>query len=165
MFELKPLPRGAIDAALSKAERYRLLNEPWEAESICLDVLAVEPGHQQALVTLLLAITDQFGSGTGDLVTRARALLPKLQGDYAQAYYAGIICERRGRSILRARTPGSGPIVYDWLHQAMGHYADAMRRNPDAAEPVIRWNSCARTIERYGELKPAVEERGTQLLE
>ena len=36
MFELKPLSREAIPRALEKAERYRLLNEPAEAESICL---------------------------------------------------------------------------------------------------------------------------------
>ncbi len=63
MFELKPISRDGIPEALSKAERYRLLNEPWQAESICHDVLAVEPEHQQAVVMLLLSLTDQFGKG------------------------------------------------------------------------------------------------------
>ena len=49
MFELKLLSTGAIPAALAQAERYRLLNEPGEAESICLDVLRVDPEHQDAL--------------------------------------------------------------------------------------------------------------------
>ena len=31
--------------------RYRLLNDPEQAESICLDILEVEPGNQEALVT------------------------------------------------------------------------------------------------------------------
>ena len=60
MFDLKPLNPDAIPKALQKAERYRLLNEPEEAESICLDILAIEPDNQQALVMLLLAQTDQF---------------------------------------------------------------------------------------------------------
>ena len=61
MPELKPLSRDAVDAALSKAERYRLLNEPHEAESICLDVLEIDPDNQPAHITLLLSLTDQFG--------------------------------------------------------------------------------------------------------
>jgi len=42
-FELKTLSPESVPRALAKAERYRLLNEPVEAESICLDVLAVDP--------------------------------------------------------------------------------------------------------------------------
>ena len=37
---LKPLHKDAIKGALAKAERYRLLNEPAEAESICLDAVS-----------------------------------------------------------------------------------------------------------------------------
>jgi hypothetical protein len=36
MFKLKPLSAEAIPAALEKATCYRYLNEPAEAESICL---------------------------------------------------------------------------------------------------------------------------------
>ena len=60
MAELKQLHKDAIPAALEKAERYRLLNEPGEAESICLDILAVDPDNQRAIITLLLAFTDRF---------------------------------------------------------------------------------------------------------
>ena len=35
-FQLKTLSPEAVPRALAKAERYRLLNEPGEAESICL---------------------------------------------------------------------------------------------------------------------------------
>jgi hypothetical protein len=45
---LKPLSVDAIPSALVNAERYRFLNEPGEAESICLDVLAVDPANQAA---------------------------------------------------------------------------------------------------------------------
>ena len=51
-FKLKAISAEGIDAALAKAEVYRFLNEPEEAESICQDVLAVQPGHQLALRTL-----------------------------------------------------------------------------------------------------------------
>ena len=63
MFELKPLSPDAIPQALEKAHHYRLLNEPAEAESICLDVLEIDPDNQQALVTLLLALTDRLTKG------------------------------------------------------------------------------------------------------
>ena len=63
MFELKRLSADAIPAALEKALRYRLLNDPAEAESICHDVLRIDPENQQALVNLLLALTDRFGKG------------------------------------------------------------------------------------------------------
>ena len=56
MFELKTLSSEAVDRSIEKAERYRLLNEPEEAESICLDVLAIAPDNRHALVTLLLAL-------------------------------------------------------------------------------------------------------------
>jgi len=42
MYELKRLTKEAVPRALEKAERYRLLNEPTEAESICQDILRVE---------------------------------------------------------------------------------------------------------------------------
>ena len=63
--------RDCLPAALQKAERYRLINDPTSAESICLDVLTVDPENRQALMTLLLAITDQFGEAPTDGVRRA----------------------------------------------------------------------------------------------
>jgi hypothetical protein len=92
MFELKPIAKDSVGPALEKAERYRVINDPSSAESICLDVLQVDPGNQQALVTLLLAITDQFAEGPTEGVHRARELLPRLDDEYKRDYYAGIIC-------------------------------------------------------------------------
>ncbi|MGH3851558.1 MAG: hypothetical protein ACRDRT_18020, partial [Pseudonocardiaceae bacterium] len=94
MLELKPISRDGVPLALQKAERYRLINDPSSAESICLDILTVDPDNQQALLTLFLAITDQFGATGADSVRRARALLPRLGDGYKQAYYAGILAER-----------------------------------------------------------------------
>ena len=99
---LKPISQEGIPAALQKAERYRLINDPSAAESICLDVLEVDPENQTALVVLILSITDQFVDELGDGVSRARELLPRLTDEYKRAYYEGIICERRARAQLRA---------------------------------------------------------------
>src|SRR2546426_3010423 len=122
MYELKRLSKEAVPRALEKAQHYRLLNEPTQAESICQDILAVEPNHQQALVTWLLALTDQFERGLA--VKEAREILPRLRDQYERAYYAGIICERQAKARLEHGGPGSGfpasawpPEAMDWDHK------------------------------------------------
>ena len=86
MFELKPLHKEAIPQALEKAHHYRLLNEPSEAESICLDVLEVDKDNQDALVTLLLALTDRFTRGYAIGATKAKEALGRLKDDYQREY-------------------------------------------------------------------------------
>src|SRR2546426_10509229 len=120
MFDLKPLSREGIPRALEKAERYRLLNEPGEAESICLDILESDPENQQALAMLLLALTDRFGKGYGVSVTQAKELLPRLKDEYDRAYYAGVICERRAKAQLQPGGPGV--FSFEWLRGAVGWY-------------------------------------------
>ena len=165
-FELKPLSKGGVTAALKKAVRYRLLNEPFEAESICLDVLRVEPENQQAIATLILARTDQFHSEGGARVNDARQLLPDLKAEYDKEYFAGIICERRGEVYLRQHQPGSGPIAYDWLRKAMGYYERAEALSPaDNDDAILRWNTCARLIDRNDHLKPSEPHRAPVTLE
>src|SRR6195256_6057100 len=105
MSELKALSKDAIPAALEKAERYRLLNEPAEAESICLDVLKADPENQEAIVTLLLALTDRFEKGYGVSDTQTKELLARMKSEYDRAYYTGIVAERRGKAKLRQNTP------------------------------------------------------------
>jgi len=157
MFQLKSLSPEAVGRSLEKAERYRLLNEPEEAESICLDVLAIEPGNQHALVTLLLALTDQFPQAPPDGVTRAQEVLPKLHGEYERAYYAGIIFERRANSRLAGRIAGAEVVAYDLYRQAMQWYERADELSPPGNEDaVLRWNTCARQIMRH-KLTPADE--------
>jgi hypothetical protein len=85
MFELKMLSTEAIPAALEKALRYRLLNDPPEAESICHDVLRIDPENQQALVILLLALTDRFGKGYAVGVIQAQEVLSRLHDAYERA--------------------------------------------------------------------------------
>lgn len=123
MTDLKPISPEAIPRALEKVERYRLLNEPGEAESICRDVLRAEPGHQRAVVMLLLALTDQFPAGVS--VNEPRALLEKIEDDYERAYYEGIIDERRGKALLKGGTPGAESGVHDWLRAAMRSFERA----------------------------------------
>jgi tetratricopeptide (TPR) repeat protein len=158
MFELKRLSKEAVPAALEKALRYRLLNEPAEAESICHDVLAIDPENQEALVLLLLALTDRFGKGYAVGVTQAQEVLSRLQSEYERAYYAGIICERRGKAQLQQGHPGSSHNAYEFLREAMSCFekAEALRppRNDDA---LLHWNTCARIVMR-NQLSPRAEE-------
>ena len=166
MFELKRLTQEGIAAALKKAEQYRLLNEPRQAESICLDVLEVAPDSQPALVLLLLARTDQFARELGAGVERARELLPRLVGDYEQAYYAGIVCERWGKAKLTRGHPGSGEMAYDWLRKAMSLYEKAERfRPPGNDDALLRWNNCARIIMNHDHVEPGSDRHFEPLLE
>ena len=147
MYQLKPLSREGIPAAFEKAERYRVLNQPWQAESICRDILAVEPHNQRALVILLLALTDQFGREMGAAPAAARELIPQLEGEYAQAYYSGIIAERRARASLARGAPGSGAAAYELLRQAMEFYERAEPLRPSGNDDaILRWNTCARML-------------------
>lgn len=147
MFELKPLHQRAIPAALERATRYRLLNEPGAAESICLDVLLIDPDNQQALVTLFLAMTERFEKGYAVADTRIEDVLARLRDEYERTYYTGILWERRAKARLAKGTPGSEYAAYDWFREGMKWFekAEAMRPagNDDA---ILRWNSCARII-------------------
>ncbi len=145
MFDLRPLSAAAIPAALAKAERYRLLNEPSEAESICLDILAVDSTHQDALTTMLLAITDEFqGEGDAARSARADAILPKLADEYARLYYGALIKERRARAYAKH---GRGPLAYDWAVEALHGFDRAMTLRPAGNDDaVLRWNACVRLL-------------------
>lgn len=145
MTDLKPISREAIPHALEKVERYRLLNEPAEAESICRDVLRVDPGNQRAVVMLLLTLTDQLGRGTG--VNDARAVLDRIDDAYERAYYEGIVLERQGKAMLRARAPGSESSAFGWLQEAKRAYdrAEALKP-PGNDDAILRWNACARLL-------------------
>jgi hypothetical protein len=157
MFEIKPIAKEFIPRALEKAERYRLLNEPGEAESICLDILQIEPNHQQALMILLLARTDQFTTGMS--VEHAREVLPRVTGEYERAYYAGLICERRAKALLEQASHGSRFVAYDWFRQAMSWYEKAEKLHPAGNEDaILRWNTCARILIRNPDLKPQPED-------
>jgi len=159
MPDLKPISRQSVPLALEKAERYRLINDPSSAESICLDVLTVDSENQQALVTLLLAITDQFDAGPVEGARRAREVVPRLQDHYKRAYYSGIICERCAKAQLRSGSPRSGEMAYHWLSEAMSWYEKAESQRPAGHdEAILRWNTCERLMARNPHLRPGAEE-------
>jgi len=147
MFSLKPISKQGISGALQKAERYRLLNEPRLAESICQDILAIEPDNHGAIVTMLLAVTDQFGGNTAVAMSTARKLLPLLKDDYERHYFEGIICERQGSAQLNRGKYSDPAAAYEWLTDAMEHYEKAEAIRPSGNDDaILRWNTCARQI-------------------
>lgn len=155
--QLKPISPDAIPAALERVERYRLLGEPWQAESICEDILGIEPHNQDALRGLLLAITDQFGQS----IQAARALeaAQKLESAYDRAYYEGIVHERAGHAHLRRGLQESGYKAYECFGRAMRLFEEAEKlRHPGNDDALLRWNTCVRTLARYRELRPRPEE-------
>ena len=145
MFKLKPLSKEAIPAALEKARHYRLLNEPAAAESICLDILAVEPENQEALIDIVLAMADRFGKDYAVGDNHVNEFLPRIKDEYARQYYTGIVYERRAKAILAKE----GVNAFEMFRQAMNCFekAEAIRPtgNDDA---ILRWNGCARIIQR-----------------
>lgn len=164
--KLKPITREAIPAALEKAHRYRLLNQPVQAESICLDVLAVDEKNALALTTLFLALTDQFPRHLHPAFDRAARILPLFPDAYARTYYEGILCERRGKAHFRSGSPMAGTMAFEWLQRAMALYdkAEALRPAGDD-DAVLRWNSCARMLMDNEGIKPPTEEPSESMLE
>ena len=162
---LQPITHEGIPAALEKAERYRLLNDSAAAESICLDVLEIDPKNQEAIISLLLSITDQFVEELSDGVRRARELLPRITSEYECAYYAGIICERRARAQLHRGSLGSADVAVEWFREALMWYEKAEQMRPAGNdESILRWNMCVRLLGRHervhvpGEYEPALGE-------
>lgn len=151
-FDLKPISHESIPEALAKVERYRLLNEPNLAESICLDILRIVPTDQQALISLLLTRTEQFGNGTD--AKSAHEVLRQIRGDYERAYYEGIVWERWGHVQLRSGGPGRAVAAFHALREAMSRYERAGElRPPGNDDAILRWNTCARVIMQNGELR------------
>lgn len=146
IFEVKPISKEGIARAIEKADRYRLLNEPADAESICLDILATDPDNQRALIILILAVSDQFGlEGFHVQQHDPRELLSRIRNDYERAYYTGVVYERRAKS-TRSRS-GHDFAAVDWFHKAMKSYEEAMAVRPAGNDDaVLRWNTCARII-------------------
>lgn len=148
MHDLKPIHRDAIPRALAKAERYRLLNEPSEAESICLDVLAVDATNQDAHTCLILALTDTFGA-RDVRVDEARRHAAALTGAFERAYYAGVVEERWAKALALAGYARDS--VRHAFDAALRHFEDAQRHAPAGNDDaVLRWNACVRAMERHG---------------
>jgi hypothetical protein len=158
MFARKPISLDSVPAALAKAERYRLLNEPTEAESICRDILDVDPNNKQALVNLILALTDEIPEDS-HAFAEALTMAGRLQSEYDRAYYAGICWERRAKGHHRRGGHGVQSHVYEWLVQALHLFEEAERfRVAGNDDAVLRWNACVRYLDRHKELAPRAAE-------
>jgi hypothetical protein len=159
MSELKKISREAIPRATQKAERYRLLNQSWATESICLDILEIDPGNQPVLVMLLLALTDQFDREPSELARRAREVRGRLTDPYQRAYYGGIIEERLAHAQLASTAMHAEAIAAGTLRSAMASFEEAERlRQPGNDDAILRWNTCQRTLDRMRRQEVAEEQ-------
>ena len=148
---LKPISRGGIPAAISKVEVYRYLNEPGEAESICRDILAIEPDHQEALRLLGLAITDQFSGNVSDRYVEARGVFQRLEDEYQRIYHLGLLDERKAKTQLKTGIPPH--TVLPTFEAAMACFEQAASIRPaDNDDAILRWNRCVRLLQ--GRLGP-----------
>lgn len=144
--KLKTISKSGIGEAIAKAELYRYLNEPEEAESICRDILAADPHHMLGLRTLGLAITDQFTGGPGDRYAEVEQIFQSLTDGYERLYYTGLLCERRVKAQLRA---GRAPhTLLPLLEKALQCFAEAEQsRPPGNDDAILRWNRCVRLLQ------------------
>jgi tetratricopeptide (TPR) repeat protein len=149
-FTLKKISLDGVDAANAKAERYRFLNQPHEAESICLDVLEVDPENQLAWRNLALAITDQFSGARTDRFNEAERALEKVRDPYERLYYSGIMHERRAKTQLRAgNMPHALLVVFE---NALRCFEQAQAISPPANDnAILHWNSCVRVLQSRGD--------------
>lgn len=146
MFATKPISRDSVTGALAKAERYRLLNEPNEAESICRDILEIDPGNAQAQITLVLALTDQIPTD-GQAFTSALSIANRLASPYERAYYTGIAWERRAKARHDGAGQGARQYVYEWIVNALRFFEEAEKlRTSGNDDAVLRWNACVRFL-------------------
>jgi len=145
-YKLKRISTAGIAEAIAKAELYRSLNEPEEAESICRDILTIEPQHQLALRLLGLALTDQFTGGASDRYHETEAIFKQLADPYERLYYAGILYERRAKAQLRAGQPPRTLLAL--FDQALQSFAEAEEIRPAGNDDaILRWNRCVRLFQ------------------
>jgi tetratricopeptide (TPR) repeat protein len=145
-YQLKYISTAGIAEATAKAELYRYLNEPEEAESICRDILAIEPRHQLALRLLGLTLTDQFTGNGSDRYMEAEKTFQQLSDRYEHLYYAGILYERRGKAQLHAGQPPH--VIRPLFEQALLSFGEAEKiRPPGNDDAILRWNRCVRLLQ------------------
>jgi len=152
-YELKRLPRANLEAAIAKAAHYRDLNQPEEAESICRDVLDVDPGNQAAFKLLGLAITDQFPGGQVGLLEEAVAAFERLAEEYERVYHVGVAWERAAKAHLERGEAHSAVTSFEHALRLF-QKAEAMR--PDSPDPILRWNRCVRLLSNHPSLRAAI---------
>ncbi|APR81031.1 Hypothetical protein A7982_06378 [Minicystis rosea] len=149
-YELKRLPEGTLDGAMAKAEHYRDLNQPDEAESICRDVLDIDPLHQMALRTLGLALTDRLHHERHRVFDEALVVFKKLHSEYERAYYTGITWERVAKVQLEQGEPRNALHSFE---KALDLFERAETLGAGkTADPILRWNRCVRALKTHPDL-------------
>lgn len=145
-YKLKSISKAGIAEATAKVELYRYLNEPEEAESICRDILAIDPQHQLALRLLGLAITDQFIGVSTDRYSEAAETFQRLSDPYERYYYTGILYERRAKAQL---TSGQPPhTLLPLFERALQCFGEAEKIRPKGNDDsILRWNRCVRLLQ------------------
>ncbi len=152
-WQLKPLVARNLKAAITLAQHYRDLNQPEEAESICRDVLAVEPENEEAWRTLGLALTDRFPTAWMSLFDEACAAFAKMKSEYERVYYAGIAWERYAKAQVEA---GRAHNAIHAFEEAMARFEQAEAIGPkDEPAPILHYNRCVRAITQNAELARA----------
>lgn len=159
-FKLKKLSREGVPAAIAKAEKYRLLNDPTMAESICHDVLTIEPDNEETKIILLLALTDQFGINRSPYATKkAKDLVNEFKDKFKRIYYSGLIHERLGTATLNSGNMGNNYDAYEWYIDAMALYEEAEALQPVGDnDAILRWNTCARIIMEHSLSKRPIDD-------
>lgn len=156
-FQLKTISKQGVAEAFSKVTLYRSLNEPEEAESICHDILAVEPENQLAQRLLGLTITDQFTGQATDRYAEVDTLFESLSDPYERHYYKGLLYERRAKAQMRVGRPPQ--VIVPLFNQAMLHFEEAEKIRPsDNDDSVLRWNRCVRLLSKLPHLEPEPQE-------
>jgi tetratricopeptide (TPR) repeat protein len=159
-YKLKHISAAGIAVAIAKAELYRSLNEPEEAESICRDILNIEPKHQLALRLLGLALTDQFSGGASDRYRDAEQTFQQLNDPYERLYYAGILYERRAKAQLNAGLPPH--TLLPLFEQALRSFAEAEKIRPAGNDDaILRWNRCVRLLQTGADVSDVWDQERT----
>ena len=149
--QFKTISKGAIEEALSKVQHYRYLNQAEEAESICRDILAVDPENQMGWRQLGLAITDQFTGEPSDRNREAQECFEKLISEYERSYYLGILYERRAKAQIRAGHLAQSLITS--FQNALHCFEEAEKVRPKGNDDaLLRWNRCLRLMKDLPEL-------------
>ncbi len=154
--ELKRLPRDTLDAAIAKAEHYRDLNQPEEAESICRDVLQVDRSHQAAWKLLGLAITDRLAAPQArrvGLLEEAVEAFERLEDTYERVYHVGVAWERAAKAHLERDEAHSAVTAFE---HALRLFEEAEGLRPGSPDPILRWNRCVRLLSSHGSLLAAM---------
>lgn len=150
--KLKTISPSGIAEALAKVTLYRYLNEPEEAESICHDILAIEPENQMAMRMLGLSITDQFTGQASDRYADAGMAFQRLTDTYERLYYTGLLCERRAKAQMRAGRPPQ--MLVSLFQEAMQYFDEADKLHPsDNDDAILRWNRCVRLLHKLPDVE------------